>query len=580
MSSVLLGLHEDTNSNAAAIAPDGRILAAVAEERLTRTKYQAGFPARSIGWLERSGALGGTAPGAADADSGQPAFVRGLDRGLRLVAANPLHPLPRVLGEPMPTGARDFFAPVQTAHLLWHELLFRSAVVRRVVTRVSRTRLEAIFGRATELVGHHASHAASAYFTGPWGEATVVTCDNLGDGECASAWHGRDGRLEALWSVGAWHSPGQFYGEAASLLGIDPMNAGKVTGLAARGDPQAAMELLRARLSIRSDRRGFQGPPWRGRRAQADDVQQLRTYSREDLAAGAQQCLEDTLIPFVQEAVRTTGSGQVALAGGVFANVALNRRIAELPEVEGVWVHPAMSDQGIGVGAALLALARSLGRLEPRAMEHAFLGPSWTESACATAIEEAGLDAVRPADLPDAAAALLEDGQAVARFDGAMEYGPRALGNRSILVRPDDRTVNEWLNERLDRSEYMPFAPITMAKHARALYEGLEAAKACVPFMTIALPVREAAHASHGGVVHVDGTARPQVLRQRDNPGMYAILAAFHRRTGIPSLVNTSFNQHGEPIVCSPTEAIRTFQAARLDALVLGPFLLRRKGGP
>jgi carbamoyltransferase len=213
-------------------------------------------------------------------------------------------------------------------------------------------------------------------------------------------------------------------------------------------------------------------------------------------------------------------------------------------------------------------------------MEHAFLGPSWTESACATAIEEAGLDAVRPADLPDAAAALLEDGQAVARFDGAMEYGPRALGNRSILVRPDDRTVNEWLNERLDRSEYMPFAPITMAKHARALYEGLEAAKACVPFMTIALPVREAAHASHGGVVHVDGTARPQVLRQRDNPGMYAILAAFHRRTGIPSLVNTSFNQHGEPIVCSPTEAIRTFQAARLDALVLGPFLLRRKGGP
>ena len=578
MTAAILGLHEDTNANAAAIAPDGRILAAVAEERLSRTKYQAGFPARAIGWLERSGALRGTGPVPADADGGAPCFVQGLDAGVRIVAANPLHPLPRVLGEQMPTGARDFFAPVQTAHLLWHEALFRSGLLRKAVTRVSANRLEAIFGRSAELIGHHAAHAASAYFTGPWTVATVVTCDNLGDGECASAWHGRDGRIDPLWSVGAWPSPGQFYGEVASLLGIDPMNAGKVTGLAARGDPQAAMELLRARLSIRPDRRGFQGPPTRGRRAGASDVQRLKGYSREDLAAGAQQCLEDTLIPFVQEAIRTTGSGHLALAGGVFANVALNRKLSELPEVESVWVHPAMSDQGIGLGAALLALARGQGGMLPQAMKHVYLGPSWTEAACASAIEEAGVDADRPADLGDQVAAMLEDGGAVARFDGAMEYGPRALGNRSILVRPDDRSVNEWLNQRLDRSEYMPFAPITLATRARSLYEGLEPARPCLPFMTIAVPVKEAAHAAHAGVVHVDGTARPQVLRKRDNPGMHAILEAFERRTGIPSLVNTSFNRHGEPIVCSPIEAIGTFRGARLDGLALGPFLLRREG--
>jgi len=576
MSASILGLHEDTNSNAAAIAPDGRILAAVAEERLTRTKYQAGFPARSIGWLERSGALGGVVPRPTDADSGEPAFVRGLPEEVRLVAANPLHPLPRVLGEQMPTGSRDFLAPVQTAHLLWHEALFRSEPLRRAVTAVSRRRLEALFGRATELIGHHAAHAASAYFTGPWSEATVVTCDNLGDGECASAWHGRDGRLESLWSVGAWHSPGQFYGEVASLLGIDPMNAGKVTGLAARGDAQAAMELLRARLSIRPDHRGFRGPPKRSRRSGAADLQKLRAHAREDLAAGAQQCLEDTLIPFVKEAVRTTGSGHVALAGGVFANVALNRKLAALPEVEGLWVHPAMSDQGIGLGASLLALARSLGGLAPSPLKHAFLGPAWTDAACATALEEAGAEAARPTDLAGEVAALLEEGKAVARFDGAMEYGPRALGNRSILVRPDDASVNDWLNRRLDRSEYMPFAPVTLARRARSLYEGLETAKACVPFMTIALPLKEAAHISHAGVVHVDGTARPQVLRKADNPGLHAILSAFEARTGIPSLVNTSFNRHGEPIVCSPEDAIETFEGAALDALILGPFLLRR----
>ncbi len=562
----LLGLHEDTNANAAAVAPDGRILAAVAEERLSRTKYQAGFPSRSIGWLERCGALAGSVPGPADADSGEPGYSRGLPGDVRIVAANPLHPLPRVLGESMPTGSRDFMSPVQRAHLAWHELMFKSGLVRRMVTRVSRNRLEAIFGRAAELIGHHAAHAASAYFAGPFAEATLVTCDNLGDGECASAWHGTQGRIEPLWSVGAWHSPGQFYGEVASLLGIDPMNAGKVTGLAARGDPQAAAELLGAAMRTTPDGRGFA----------RKGLTSAGGLSREDLAAGAQQGLEDTLIPFVREAIRTTGSRYVGLAGGVFANVALNRKISELPEVDGVWVHPAMSDQGIGAGAALLALARSRGRLEPRRMDDVYLGPAWTEAACVAAIEASGADAARPDDLAGAVADLLVAGKAVARFDGAMEYGPRALGNRSILVRPDDMSVNEWLNARLDRSEYMPFAPITTAKAARRLYEGLDSAKECVPFMTIALPVKPAAHEAHEGVVHVDGTARPQVLRKATNPGMYAILAAFEERTGIPSLVNTSFNRHGEPIVCSPAEAIDTFRGAELDGLVLGPFLLTR----
>lgn len=574
MTVALLGLHEDTNSNAAAIAPDGRILAAVAEERLSRRKYQAGFPSRSLGWLLSSGALAGIAPAPADHHDVAPALARRVPDGVRVVAANPLHPLPRLLGSAMPSGGRDFLAPLQTAHLLWHELMFRSGPLRRAVTGLSTRRLEAMFGRAAELVGHHASHAASAYYTAPWPEATVVTCDNLGDGECASAWHGRQGRLEPLWSVGAWHSPGQFYGEIASLLGIDPMNAGKVTGLAARGDSERAVDLLRARLAVRSDGRGFQGPPWQGRRRSSGGLRRLAEMKREDVAAGAQRCLEEALVPFVRRAVEQTGCGRLALAGGVFANVALNRVLSELPEVTGVWVHPGMSDQGVGLGAALLALARSQGGLQPQPMEHVYLGPAWTEAACSAAIERAGEQVHRPSDLPGVVADLLVAGKAVARFDGAMEYGPRALGNRSILVRPDDVSVNDWLNRRLDRSEYMPFAPITMARHSSRIYAGTEPAASCLPFMTIALPVKDAQRPSHAGVVHVDGTARPQVLRKATNPGMYEILAAFERRTGIPSLVNTSFNRHGEPIVCSPDEAIATFRGARLDALVLGPFLL------
>jgi len=571
---VLLGLHEDTNSNAAAVASDGRVLAAVAEERLSRRKYQAGFPSRSLGWLSSSGALAGSTPVARDHHDIDPALAGATPDAVRVVAANPLHPLPRLLGASMPSGGRDFLAPLQTAHLFWHELMFRSRRLREAVTGLSNRRLEAMFGRSVELVGHHASHAASAYYTGPWPEATVVTCDNLGDGECASAWHGRDGRLEPLWSVGAWHSPGQFYGEIASLLGIDPMNAGKVTGLAARGDAGSAIELLRARLAVRPDGQGFRGPRWWDRRRAAGGLRSIAALGREDVAAGAQRALEEALVPFVRRAIEQTGCGHVALAGGVFANVALNRVLSELPEVEGVWVHPGMSDQGIGLGAALLAVARGRGSLAPAAMEHVYLGPAWTEAACAAAIERSGVSATRPVDLAGEVADLLVAGKAVARFDGAMEYGPRALGNRSILVRPDDLTVNDWLNRRLDRSEYMPFAPITMARHARRIYDGAAAATPCLPFMTIAVPVKDAAKQVHAGVVHVDGTARPQVLRKASNPGMYDVLAAFERRTGIPSLVNTSFNRHGEPIVCSPDEAIATFRGARLDALVLGPFLL------
>ncbi len=549
---LFVGVHEDTNANAAVVAADGQIVAAAAEERFSRHKYGGGFPSEALRW----------ATAAAGADLHDP--------DVRLVAANPYHPLPRLLAGRLPGGPRDFLGPVQVAHLAWHELLFRSSGARWIARGVSRRGLTRSLGDAFEFVGHHAAHAASAYFTCPWNRATVVTCDNMGDGESARVFSGADGRLEPLWAVGAWDSPGQFYGEIAAVLGIDPMTAGKVTGLAARGNPDAAAALLSRYLAPTPDRRGFSR-----RRLSARARRRLQGFGAADLAAGGQRCLEDALLPFVSEAVRTTGCGHVALAGGVFANVTLNRRILELPEVESLWVHPAMSDQGIAVGAALLAAARR-GPLRPRPMEHVFLGPSWSERECATAIREAGLEPVRPDDLAEAVAALLADSRVVARFDGPMEYGPRALGNRSILARPDDPSINDWLNERLDRSEYMPFAPVTLASHAARLYEGLEAAAPSVPFMTIALPVKEPHPPGHGAVIHVDGTARPQVLTEAGNPGLHAILSSFCRRTGLPSLVNTSFNLHGEPIVCTPEEAIRTFRAARLDALALGPFLVRR----
>ncbi|MEE2829969.1 MAG: carbamoyltransferase C-terminal domain-containing protein [Myxococcota bacterium] len=575
--SILVGIHEDTNANAAAVDGGGRILGAVAEGRISRVKYAGGFPEQGIQWLADSGALGGRgAEPVLSSSSWPPAELQ--DADLALIVANPYHPLPRFLGGKLPEGSRDFREPLQTAHLAWHQLLFRSRLLRGSVEQFCRNRLEKRFRRDFDFVGHHACHAASAYFTGPWSEATLVTCDNMGDGECASVFHGRDGSIEALWSVGAWHSPGQFYGEVASFLGIDPMTAGKVTGLAARGQAGAALDILRRRLRPSSDGKRFIGPPVAQRRRHSRDWSDLSGLPAADVAAGAQACLEETLVAFVREAVRSTGCPRVALAGGVFANVTLNRKIAELAEVESIWVHPAKSDQGIGTGAALLALSRRR-PLQPRPMEHVFLGPSFTDSQCARALENAGLVPQQPDDLAEAAAQLLDEGKVLARFDGALEYGPRALGNLSVLVRPDDPEVNDWLNTQLNRSEYMPFAPVTLAEQSDSIYEGTEPVEHCLPFMTVAVPVKEPGDPAHSGVIHVDGTARPQVLRRDANPGMHDILSAFHRRSGIPSLINTSFNRHGEPIVCSPEDAVTTFLEAGLDGLLLGPFLVTKPGG-
>ena len=410
MPPLYLGLHEDTNASVAVVDGEGRLVAALAEERLSRTKYHAGFPERALRWLQDSGAV----------PPGLPA-----DR-VGVVGANPYHPVSRVLGERMPQGGRDFLAPMQTLHVAWHELLFRAGPLRAVVRRACAEALRRRFDREVPLFGHHRAHAASAWYCGPFDEATVVTCDNLGDGQSATAWRGQRGQLEPLWQVGAWHSPGQFYGEVATLLGIDPMTAGKVTGLAARGHPDEAARLLRARLRVAPDGRSFRGSrPWERRRG-AGSLRDLKGLSPADLAAGAQQVLEDALLPFIAQAVRTTGCGNVAVAGGVFGNVTLNRRILELPGVEALSVHPAMSDQGIATGAALLALAQDRGGLTPQALPHVFWGPSFDEAACARALQDAGLEAHRPASLPDAVAELLAAGKVVARFDGALEYGPRA----------------------------------------------------------------------------------------------------------------------------------------------------------
>ena len=296
-----------------------------------------------------------------------------------------------------------------------------------------------------------------------------------------------------------------------------------------------------------------------------------------DVAAAAQKRFEDVLVDYVRHAVRETGRSTVVMAGGCFANVVLNQKILQLPEVSRIYVHPAMNDQGISMGAGLAHLAEREGGVTNEPLHTVFLGPSYTEEEIGLALEAHGLPYERPESMPNTAAKALAERKVIARYDGRLEYGPRALGNRTIMYPTDDRSVNDWLNKRLRRTEFMPFAPVTLSEHAAECYRNYEGGELAWRYMTVTFEVTEAVRKRSPGIVHLDGTARPQVIHREDNPGYYDIIRGYHELTGTPTVINTSFNMHGEPIVCTPDDALRAFTASGLDHLILGPYFVRQK---
>jgi carbamoyltransferase len=282
-------------------------------------------------------------------------------------------------------------------------------------------------------------------------------------------------------------------------------------------------------------------------------------------------------LDFIRYWLQKTGLRNIAVAGGVFANVKFNQRVHQLEEVDNFFVHPAMDDSGLSVGSALAALAAQPD-LSPttlsKPLPNVYLGADYPAEDIEAAVLATGLQTDYQPDIHTKIAELLAQGHVVARFTGRMEYGPRALGHRSIMVQTTDPTVNDWLNERLKRTEFMPFAPATLVEYAQDCYEDIEGAEDPARFMTITFNCTARMQAQSPGVVHVDGTARPQLIDPETAPDFYKILVAYHKLTGIPSLINTSFNMHEEPIVCTPQDALRSFQQGNLDFLAIGDWLV------
>ena len=417
---------------------------------------------------------------------------------------------------------------------------------------------------------HHRAHAASAAMLFPSDSGLAITVDAFGEGVCAGIWDVYNGRPHKRSVVPGYHSVGMLYLYVTNILGFKIGQEGKVTGLAAHGDGSRVRDILLSKIAFDAERNTFVNLSLGyGVRAINTLKSDLLEFSKEDIAAGAQAALEFLVLSYVRAAILASGSANphLFLAGGVFANVSLNRRIAEELPVSSVAIAPNMGDGGLSLGAALLNHDQ---RVEFSSL---YLGSDVSRTLSRVPSELlAQLSETRTPDLATAVADLLARGKIVAVARDRMEFGPRALGNRSILAPATKSSVNDSLNKRLKRTEFMPFAPIVRDVDAEE-YFNLRGPTWTYENMTITCLVKDRARRECPAIVHVDGTARPQVLTEQRNPFIYEVLGQYKRLSGTAVLVNTSFNMHEEPIVRDAENAIRSFLAANLDALILAEHL-------
>jgi carbamoyltransferase len=571
----ILGISDHFISGAAVIV-DGRVVAAVNEERLARKKMVMGFPRKSIAEVLR---IAGVPPWELDRvavaskwghflddyvdfSNGVFGVDEGVVRNLFFSAGSQLS----FLRSKVPMLERLYYDLRQPSFARRH----------RKIAEVLRDEFD--IACPVEFVSHHFAHAAGAYYASGFEDGLMVTLDGAGDGHSSHVYEVNGGKWRHLHSVPSFDSVGDYYGYVTQISGFKAgKHEGKITGLAAYGKP-AYRDVFDRFIRYQNGSMANVGNCFRHAAIKKLLAALPKGYKREDLAATIQEVTENIAVQYTSHWLKQTGKQNVGLAGGVFANVKVNQRIHEIEGVGSVFVYPAMSDEGIAAGAALIRWSDLNPGVRPvrgRCFDHVYLGPEFSEKEVEAALDAEEIEYTRLGENAGKIAKLISEGYVVARFAGRMEYGPRALGNRSILYRPDEPSVNDWLNKRLKRTEFMPFAPTTIAEDAHRYFIGLSGCADTARFMTITFDCTDLMKNSCAGVVHVDGTARPQLVCESDNPSYYRILKEFKRLTGLSCFVNTSFNIHEEPIVCTPQDAIRAFKDGHLDFLAIGPYLAK-----
>lgn len=423
-------------------------------------------------------------------------------------------------------------------------------------------------------VEHHLAHEASAFLAAPFEECAVLAMDGRGERPTTSYGVYRDGEYRRLKQVNLPHSLGLLYEEVTDHLGfLRSSDEYKVMALASYGKPAYVnhlKEVVRYRgdgdyTIERTDWKQMFGEP----RERGAELEQRHM----DIAHSLQAVLEETVAQMVGWLHKESGATTLCMAGGVALNCVMNARIRDNGPFSQVWIQPAAGDAGTSLGAALWIDAKERGaRSRSWTMDHVFLGPSFDDCEIEAFLKQAKIPYRRAADIAEETAALLARNKVIGWFQGRLEFGPRSLGARSILASPIDPGMQAHLNLIKDREDFRPVAPVVLEEEAAEWFVNCDVS----PFMTFIYDVRPDKVDRIPAVRHVDGTARVQTINRSQNPAYYDLLKAFARRTGVPVLVNTSFNTRGEPIVCTPRDAVESFCTTPLDVLAIGSFILEK----
>jgi carbamoyltransferase len=561
----ILAFHSGYHDSAAAAFDDYRCVAAVQQERLSREKSSGGVPWLAIdevlqiaGWTRRDVDAIATTRSLFPTSYLRNSLFKEIDYGVRRWLGTDIshRELARLCGRRKMCDSQSLF---RVKHFL-DDNGFRSEI-------------------PLHFANHHEAHGLPALFYTDWNDALVYTADGIGDNVSYSIRSLVGGKLdcyygddrELLVKHARRNSLALAYGYATKACGFRiNRHEGKLTGLAARGQPTLAPVF--SRHYHLSDDDGLIDSDFKTFTDVEETIADIcRGHDRETIAASIQAVVEDFICRAVRHWLTVTKTRHLALAGGLFSNVRLNQRLAETLPVDEIFVFPAMGDDGLAVGSALCflrerdGLATWLG--QRRRLDDVYLGRDYGQQidACLS-----GADGVQRKNgtVAQTTVDLIRAGKVGAIYTGRMEYGPRALGDRSILASPCDPAINDVLNKRLDRSEFMPFAPYVLEEDAERVFEITPRNRYAARFMTIACAVRPEWRERIAGVTHVDGTARPQVVRDKDNPLFASILRTFRDATGLPVLINTSFNVHEEPIINRPEECLQAFTDGRVDFVV------------
>ncbi len=559
----IIGLSCYFHDAAACLVRDGRVVAAAEEERFTRKKHDSGFPEHALRYCLKAGGLTG-----ADLDG-----VIFYDK--------PLRKLERAMAAGYASDSCDELMRWHLRHLLHEDLL----LTERVAAAIG-------YQGALSYCDHHLSHAASCFYASPFTECAVLTVDGVGEWATTAQFLGRDRDLTLVREIRYPHSIGLFYSTLTGFLGFE-VNEGeyKIMGLASYGQPRYVDRL--EKLLIRHEDGSFQldmsyflflsnrermhsealvallGPP----RGPGEAVTQYHM----DIAASLQSVTEQAMVGLVRSFRSFTDVPTLAMAGGVAHNVVANAVIRTETDFTHIFVQPASGDSGGAIGAALYLYYRQNERGAGRTLARygTCLGPAYGDDEITPVLDEHGLSYRRldEAALVARTAALLHKDLVVGWFQGRMEFGPRALGCRSILANPCNPKMKDILNARVKfREEFRPFAPAVLEDRAREYFDLPEAS----PFMLFTANVIKGKEAEIPAVTHVDGTARVQTVSRDDNPRFYRLIEEFAKLSQVPVVVNTSFNIRGEPIVCTPRDAVNCFLYTDIDFLVIGDYLVSK----